>query len=53
MVRLAMAWVLAHNEVTSPLVGARETSHIDNALAALDLELEPVLFEEMTDWTVE
>ena len=52
MVRLAMAWVMAHDEVTSPLVGARETSHIDNALAALELELEPVLFEEMTSWTV-
>ena len=52
MERLAMAWVMAHDEVTSPLVGARETSHIDNALAALELQLEPSLFEEMTSWTV-
>lgn len=50
MERLAMAWVMTHEEVTSPLVGARETAHIDNALMALELELEPALFEEMTSW---
>ncbi len=51
MERLAMAWVMAHEEVTSPLVGARATSHIDNALMALQLELDKDLFDEMTSWT--
>jgi aryl-alcohol dehydrogenase-like predicted oxidoreductase len=50
MERLAMAWVMAHKEVTSPLVGARETAHIDNALMALELELDADLFDEMTGW---
>lgn len=35
--QLAIAWVLGHPEVTSVLFGARNTSHIDTAIAALHL----------------
>ncbi len=38
-VRLAMAWVLSHPEVTTVLCGARTTAHLDNALAAVETEL--------------
>jgi aryl-alcohol dehydrogenase-like predicted oxidoreductase len=37
-VRLAVAWVLAHREVTSVLCGARSVSHLENALAAAKLD---------------
>ncbi|HZT30178.1 MAG TPA: aldo/keto reductase [Bryobacteraceae bacterium] len=37
--RLAIAWVLAHPDVTSVLCGARNISHLENALAAARLEL--------------
>ena len=36
-VQLAIAWVLAHTEITSVLCGARAISHLENALAALKL----------------
>ena len=36
--QLAIAWVLARPEVTTVLCGARSRSHIDNALAAAELQ---------------
>ena len=50
MVRLAMAWVMGHPAVTSTLVGVRTTEHIDNALAAYDMGLDPDLRDEMSAW---
>jgi aryl-alcohol dehydrogenase-like predicted oxidoreductase len=37
--RLAIAWVLAHPDVTNVLCGARTIAHLKNALAALTTEL--------------
>jgi 1-deoxyxylulose-5-phosphate synthase len=37
--QLAIAWVLAHPDVTTVLCGARNTAQIDNALAAAQLKL--------------
>jgi aryl-alcohol dehydrogenase-like predicted oxidoreductase len=37
--RIALAWVLARPEVTAPIVGASKASHLDDALAALEIEL--------------
>lgn len=51
MVRLAMAWVMAHPDVTSVIVGARSTDHVDNALEAQAMNLDPTLRAEMTAWT--
>ena len=50
MVRLAMAWAMTHPAVTAVLVGARSTSHIDNALEAYDMGLSPELRAEMSAW---
>ena len=50
MVRLAMAWAMAHPDVTSVLVGARTADHIDNALAALEMGMPPDLRAEMSAW---
>ena len=50
IVQLAMAWAMTHPAVTAVLVGARETRHIDNAIAAYDMGLDPELRSEMAAW---
>ena len=39
MAQLALAWVLAQDVVTAPIVGASKVSHLEDALTALDLDL--------------
>ena len=36
---VALAWVMRHPAVSSPIVGASKPHHLDDALAAIDLEL--------------
>ncbi|MFV0479442.1 MAG: aldo/keto reductase [Anaerorhabdus sp.] len=38
-VHIALAWLLAKDYVAAPIVGATKLSHIDDAVAALDVEL--------------
>jgi aryl-alcohol dehydrogenase-like predicted oxidoreductase len=45
--QLALAWCLRRPEVTSVIVGATSTRHVDENVAAAGLEIEPGLFEEM------
>jgi aryl-alcohol dehydrogenase-like predicted oxidoreductase len=51
MARLAMAWAMSHPLVTSVIIGARLTEHIDSALEAQTFKMEPALRREMTSWT--
>jgi aryl-alcohol dehydrogenase-like predicted oxidoreductase len=37
--QVALAWVLAKPEVSAPIVGASKPQHLDDAIAALDLDL--------------
>jgi 1-deoxyxylulose-5-phosphate synthase len=37
--QVALAWVLAQPGVTSPIIGASKISHLDDAIAALELKL--------------
>ncbi len=37
--QIALAWVLDKPEVSAPIVGASKASHLDDAIAALDIEL--------------
>lgn len=39
--RVALAWLLHRPGVTAPIVGASKPHHLDDALAALDLKLDP------------
>ncbi len=39
MAQVALAWLLANPVVTAPIVGATKLGHIEDALAAVDLEL--------------
>ena len=48
---LAMAWAMTHPAVTSTIVGARIPEHIDSALEASEIRLDPALRAEMTAWT--
>ena len=50
MVRLSLAWAMRHPAVTSILVGARNSDHIDNALAALDIAISDDLWTQMRNW---
>ncbi|MDB5722079.1 MAG: alcohol dehydrogenase, partial [Alphaproteobacteria bacterium] len=37
--QIALAWVLAKPEVSAPIVGASRAGHLDDAIAALEIEL--------------
>ena len=50
IVRLAMAWVMGHPDITSVIVGARNTGHIDNAMDALALGMDTGLRDDMSSW---
>ena len=50
MVRMAMAWAMGHPDITSVLVGARHTGHLDNAFDALALKADTELRDEMSSW---
>jgi aryl-alcohol dehydrogenase (NADP+) len=39
--QIALAWVLSKQVVTAPIIGATKPHHIDDAVAALELELSP------------
>lgn len=41
MAKLALAWVLLHPVVSSPIVGATKMHHITDAVDALDIEITP------------
>ena len=53
MVYLAMAWVLGNPDLTTVLVGARNTEHIDNAVRARDEGISKALRNEMSAWGVD
>ncbi|WGF88438.1 aldo/keto reductase [Marinivivus vitaminiproducens] len=37
--QIALAWILGRSPVTAPIVGASKTRHVDDAIAAVDLDL--------------
>ena len=39
LAQIALAWLLGKSVVTAPIVGATKTQHIDDAIAALDMQL--------------
>lgn len=45
--QVALAWVLRNPVVTSPIVGARSISHLEEAVAALDIGLPDTEFDEL------
>ncbi len=45
---LAVAWVMAHPGVTAPIIGARNLTQLEDSLAALDVELTPEWYAQIT-----
>ena len=48
MSQLALAWCLRRPEVTSVIVGATSTRHVDDNVAAANRQIDPELLEEMS-----
>jgi aryl-alcohol dehydrogenase (NADP+) len=48
MAQIALAWVLANDVITAPIVGVTKQHHLDDAIAALDIDLgpEPITYLE-------
>jgi aryl-alcohol dehydrogenase-like predicted oxidoreductase len=44
LAQLALAWCLRRSEVSSVIVGATKTQHVDDNVAAADLEVDPSIF---------
>ena len=42
MAQVALAWLLHQPAVVAPIIGATKVQHLDDAVAAVDIQLEPV-----------
>jgi aryl-alcohol dehydrogenase-like predicted oxidoreductase len=47
LAQLALAWCLRQSTVTSTIVGATKIEHVDDNVAAGDVEIDPALFDQM------
>jgi aryl-alcohol dehydrogenase-like predicted oxidoreductase len=47
MAQVALAWVLSRPAVTAPIIGATRMAHLDQAIAAMALKLEPEVLEAL------
>jgi aryl-alcohol dehydrogenase (NADP+) len=47
--QVALAWLLAQPGVTAPIVGANKMAHLEDAVAALDLKLDPNELKALTE----
>jgi len=45
--QLALAWCLRRPEVTSVIVGATSDRHVEENVAAAELDLDPVVFDAL------
>jgi 1-deoxyxylulose-5-phosphate synthase len=46
---LALAWVMSKPFVTAPIVGASKPQHLDDAIAALSLQVDPRVFKRLEE----
>ena len=53
LVTLAVAWVLANNAITAPIIGASSPGQLDASLAAVDYDLDADLKRQLDDLTQE
>jgi aryl-alcohol dehydrogenase-like predicted oxidoreductase len=47
LAQLALAWCLRRDEVSSVIVGATKTQHVDDNVAAAGIEVDPSIFARM------
>jgi 1-deoxyxylulose-5-phosphate synthase len=53
LVTLSVAWVLANQAITAPIIGASRPGQLDDSLAAVDYELDDDLKRELDELTRE
>jgi 1-deoxyxylulose-5-phosphate synthase len=53
LVTLSVAWVLAHQAVTAPIIGASRPGQLDDSLAAVEYELDDDLKRQLDELTHE
>ncbi|GAB3599589.1 aldo/keto reductase [Microbacterium tumbae] len=49
MAQIALSWVAGKAAVSAPIIGATRPQHLDDAIAALDLELSPSEIDRLED----
>jgi 1-deoxyxylulose-5-phosphate synthase len=49
MAQVALAWILSKPIVTSPIIGATKPHHLDDAVAALSIQLTPDEIKHMEE----
>ncbi len=49
MARVALAWLLSKPAVTAPIVGATKMEHLEEAVAAVDVQLQPEEIQALED----
>jgi aryl-alcohol dehydrogenase-like predicted oxidoreductase len=49
MAQVAMAWILSKPVVTAPIIGATKPHHLDDAVAALSIQLTPEEIRHMEE----
>jgi aryl-alcohol dehydrogenase-like predicted oxidoreductase len=49
MAQIALAWILSKPVVTSPIIGATKPHHLDDAVAALSIQLTPDEIKSMEE----
>ena len=47
-----MAWVAGNPAVTAPIIGARTLKQLDDSLAAVNIDMTPDLWREISDLAV-
>lgn len=50
---LAVAWVMAHDAVTAPIIGARNPDQLAPSLAALDYEMSPEQYRQISALSID
>jgi len=49
MAQIALAWMLAKPVVTAPIIGATKTNHLEDAVAAISVQLTPDEIQHMEE----
>ncbi len=49
MAQIAFAWVLSKPFVTAPIIGATKPHHLDDAIAALSVQLTPEEIQQLEE----
>ena len=49
---LAVAWVMTNSEVTTPIIGARNLTQLEQALGSLKIKITPEMYQEISSLSI-